>query len=69
MEKAVVEKCWSYSYLQDLNSRNKLITQYLLPINDVAVYICQFGFFISKHLVLQCSKTVSWGVVVSTDAA
>lgn len=26
--KATVEKCWSYSYLQDLNSRNKLITQY-----------------------------------------
>lgn len=28
MEKAFVEKCCSYSYLQDLNSRNKLITQY-----------------------------------------
>lgn len=28
MAKAVVEKCWSYSYLQDLSSRNKLITKY-----------------------------------------
>lgn len=28
MEIAIVEKCWSYSYLQDLNSGNKLITEY-----------------------------------------
>lgn len=28
MEKAVMEKWWSYSYLQDLTSRNKLITEY-----------------------------------------
>lgn len=26
--KAIMEKCWSYSYLPDLNSRNKLITEY-----------------------------------------
>lgn len=28
MGKAIMEKCGSYSYLQDLNSRNKLITEY-----------------------------------------
>lgn len=28
MEKAIMKKCWSYSYLQDLNSRNELITEY-----------------------------------------
>jgi len=28
MEKAIVGRRWSCSYLQDLNSRNKLITQY-----------------------------------------
>ena len=47
MEKAIVERCWSYSYLQDLNSRNMPITQYysLLMTKRHCFYNCQFGLF------------------------
>lgn len=54
MEKAIVEKCWSYSYEQDSNSRNMLTTLYFFLLMSYCLELSVwFLYFKAPNFVVQ----------------